>query len=364
MASAAPDGSPTSADVQGGLAKSESFSQLDRDSSGSGGVGSFEDVEYVEEPVEEAVFEEVETHEDAGAGTSHPAVTEEPTAVAIEAVTETVPKEPPPHSGQAAQEQEDVESENASEGQLGEQVHDEEDVEEGDEEVEAAGDQEPGAQRGDEEVPTGQAGVDYDLKQLEVQAAKVARDVQEVAKNVSTKFTAGLFAAFGGAAEATKGVAGGLTNWWSTLDPLPVARDDETMERIQNSGKASSELQELFGLSPEENLVEQFKCKLLQTYACSHNAYTPAIQMAFQGTLYITDRHTCFSVEERGRKLPFKVDHTQTVRATRQRSQRKGDLSDILKLEMTNGNWLSFKDFESGSALDSALALVEHLMSD
>lgn len=39
-----------------------------------------------------------------------------------------------------------------------------------------------------------------------------------------------------------------------------------------------------------------------------------------------------------------------------------GDLSDVLKLEFSNGQWLAFKDFDSGSALDSALALVEHLM--
>ncbi len=133
--------------------------------------------------------------------------------------------------------------------------------------------------------------------------------------------------------------------------------------------QASNELQQLLGLNAEENLVEQFACKLLQTYACAHNTHTPAIQvrvhtdqhrsqaqqrnpwsraplhscvplpalpwraasvpafsraptcarlrlatarclgaqMAFQGTLFVTDKHVCFSVEERGRKLPFKV---------------------------------------------------------
>ncbi len=47
-------------------------------------------------------------------------------------------------------------------------------------------------------------------------------------------------------------------------------------------------------------------------------------QMAFQGTLYITDRHTCFVVEERGRKVPFKVPHSQVSKVTRQRPARKG----------------------------------------
>lgn len=54
-------------------------------------------------------------------------------------------------------------------------------------------------------------------------------------------------------------------------------------------------------------------------------SYTPPlVQMAFQGTLYITDKHTCFSVEERGRKLPFKVAHASISKATRQRPARKG----------------------------------------
>ncbi|KAG2435329.1 hypothetical protein HXX76_007403 [Chlamydomonas incerta] len=213
-------------------------------------------------------------------------------------------------------------------------------------------------------APSGSgAGGDLDFKNLEVQAAKVA----QAAKDMSSKLTAGLRSAFGGAETATAGaslskLAGGLTSWWGSLDPAPQPVRDETAERVASSNKASSELQQLFGLGAEENLVEHFKCKLLQTYACSHNSHTPAIQMAFQGTLYVTDRHTCFSVEERGRKLPFKVPHSAVVKATRQRPARKGDLSDLLKMELGNGQWLAFKDFENGSALDSALALVEHLM--
>lgn len=39
-----------------------------------------------------------------------------------------------------------------------------------------------------------------------------------------------------------------------------------------------------------------------------HHALT---QMAFQGTLYITDKHTCFTVEERNKKVPFKVRYSE-----------------------------------------------------
>lgn len=51
------------------------------------------------------------------------------------------------------------------------------------------------------------------------------------------------------------------------------------MVHCQCTMQAGSELVQLFGLGDAEHLVEQFKCKLLQTYACSHNTFTPSIQV-------------------------------------------------------------------------------------
>ena len=45
--------------------------------------------------------------------------------------------------------------------------------------------------------------------------------------------------------------------------------------------------------------------------------------MAFQGTLYITDQHVCFTVEERSHTLPIKVQHRDVKQVTRQRPQPK-----------------------------------------
>lgn len=39
-----------------------------------------------------------------------------------------------------------------------------------------------------------------------------------------------------------------------------------------------------------------------------------------------------------------------------------GMASDVLKLELGPGKHVAFKDFDSGGALDSALALIEHLI--
>lgn len=111
--------------------------------------------------------------------------------------------------------------------------------------------------------------------------------------------------------------------------------------------QASSELQKLFGLPDHENLVEEFKCKLLQTYSCGHNSVTPAIQMAFQGTLYITDRHTAFTVEERGRKLPFKVEAGRHLRCfpCPARAQRPLQAADTPRGCLVHDNSFSLRHF-------------------
>jgi len=49
-----------------------------------------------------------------------------------------------------------------------------------------------------------------------------------------------------------------------------------------------------------------------------------ALQMAFQGTMHLTDRHLCFSVEERGKQLPIKVPLSSISSATRQLPAQKG----------------------------------------
>ena len=52
----------------------------------------------------------------------------------------------------------------------------------------------------------------------------------------------GLKSALGGAAEAGTNLsklAGGLSTWWSSLDPAPHQQLDEQAERVQASGKVT-----------------------------------------------------------------------------------------------------------------------------
>eukprot|EP00955_Chlamydomonas_euryale_P082049 363664-Chlamydomonas_euryale.AAC.16 len=130
----------------------------------------------------------------------------------------------------------------------------------------------------------------------------VAQDVQNAALEMSNKLSASFASAFSGmgstasvanepgtgptavsAGDTFSKIAGGVSSWWSSLDPPKMVKRDETAERVSASSRATTELQELLGIAAEENLVESFKCKLLQTYGCSHNNFTPAIQVRTVG---------------------------------------------------------------------------------
>ncbi len=104
------------------------------------------------------------------------------------------------------------------------------------------------------------------LKSL--QALGATGTVTEATTNIS-KLAGGL----------TAGLSSGFSSWFGSGDAAPASKAKSM--QLQTS-KASDELAALFGLDDSEQLVESFKCKLLQTYACSHNSYTPCIQMAFQ----------------------------------------------------------------------------------
>ena len=152
--------------------------------------------------------------------------------------------------------------------------------------------------------------------------------------------------------------------------PADAAAAPSLAAAAANTPETAQFLQTVFQRPATASLVESFQCKRLQTYRCPHNSCTPDIQMAFEGTLYVTDKHTCFQVEERGRKLPIKLPHKRATRVERLRLHRRGDGGDALKITTapeeeatpppTEEQYVAFKDFPQGG-LDSALALLEHL---
>ena len=116
-------------------------------------------------------------------------------------------------------------------------------------------------------------------------------------------------------------------------------------------------------LHPGATLIESFHCKLFQTYKCAHNAFTPDVQMSFGGALYITERHACFDLEERGKKLPVVVEHASVAAVERLRGPRGVKGQDVIRVNLQGGEYLAFKEFAGDGELDGALALLEHLTS-
>ena len=45
-----------------------------------------------------------------------------------------------------------------------------------------------------------------------------------------------------------------------------------------------AELQKEYSLPEDETMLEQFKCKLLQSYGCAHNDFTPQMEVGLKMT--------------------------------------------------------------------------------
>ena len=69
-----------------------------------------------------------------------------------------------------------------------------------------------------------------------------------------------------------------FSSWWYTLDN-PTDGGAKASSSTQSETDHDGILQKLFNLPHGESLLESFPCKLVQTYSCSHNKYTPDIQV-------------------------------------------------------------------------------------
>ena len=127
--------------------------------------------------------------------------------------------------------------------------------------------------------------------------------------------------------------------------------------QVAAASTAEEALRQRFGLAADESVVDEMVCKLQQTYACSHNSHTPAIQMLFGGVLSITDKHLCFLIQERGKELPLKMAHVFVRRVALKGAGAAATLAVALKDDTS----VVFKDFADAEAMNSALALLEHL---
>ncbi|BDA43517.1 hypothetical protein COCOBI_04-5290 [Coccomyxa sp. Obi] len=222
----------------------------------------------------------------------------------------------------------------------------------------------------------------YDpLKDIELATQKATELASTAARSVSTRIIGGAAEAkhnltkmadnvqswqvMHGAAEAKDSLsklANNVSTWWANLDPAPKPRSPGREANSMADSKGSNELQSLFGLPPEEELMEGFHCMLAQTYACTYNTFSRAREISFLGTLYITDKHTCFSAPSD--QISFCLVHKGVTEVKKILSKsRKPGSSEKLHISFGENEHVVFQGFKAAD-LTSALALLEHLTTE
>ncbi|KAK9914925.1 hypothetical protein WJX75_002334 [Coccomyxa subellipsoidea] len=225
----------------------------------------------------------------------------------------------------------------------------------------------------------------YDpLKDIEFATQKATELASSAARNVSTRIMGGAVEAKQsltkiadnvqswqvmqhGATDAKDSLsklANNVSTWWANLDPVPKPQP-LTPGREANSvadSKGGSELQSLFGLPPEEELMEGFHCMLAQTYACTYNTFSRAREITFLGTLYVTDKHTCFSAPSEQISFCLAHEDITEVRKVIAKTRKPGP-SEKIHIAFGGKEHVVFQGFKAAD-LTSALALLEHLTAD
>ncbi|CAL5221365.1 g3544 [Coccomyxa viridis] len=222
----------------------------------------------------------------------------------------------------------------------------------------------------------------YDpLKDLELATAKVAEVAGQAAMKVSTKLVDKASAArrsLSHDAEISKHwnsirdsaskagtnitkLADNMSSWWANLDPIQNASPSPEDDGCQSSSaQGGVDVNKLFGLLQEEELMESFEVELRQAYSCNHNTLSKPQEIDFPGKMYITDRHTCFAASSGS--VSFSLPHKakQTVKKLLQGVG--SGAYEVLLIAFGEKEHVVFTGFRADD-LNSALALLEHLTS-
>lgn len=220
-----------------------------------------------------------------------------------------------------------------------------------------------------------------DVEEVTVKAKEIGKNVVELASTASTQAAAAVQELSSKVNPGFSQIGSKLSNWWQTFDPMGEKAYMEEQQKLEESsppepsrggqaegaaaaagGKPMSamHLQALFSLPPSESLLEAFPCRLQQTYKCFHNDLTPEMPVGFRGILYITESHVCFVVDDKGHRIPIKLEHSAVKSVTREKA-RRGEKSDSLKILLGADRWLAVQEFAVANDMESAFALLEHL---
>eukprot|EP00270_Netrium_digitus_P009577 TRINITY_DN2919_c0_g2_i1.p1 TRINITY_DN2919_c0_g2~~TRINITY_DN2919_c0_g2_i1.p1 ORF type:complete len:366 (+),score=67.45 TRINITY_DN2919_c0_g2_i1:1-1098(+) len=234
-----------------------------------------------------------------------------------------------------------------------------------------------------------------DVEGVTVKAQELTKNVVEIAASTA-KSSAVAVQELGSSVSGITQIGSTLSSWWNSFDPLgEKAFKEELMMKAEegeaggaqasdnNKGstqspskasqspsarssgtppQASINVQAVFGLPANENLIEALSCKLSQIYRCHHNSFTREMRKVFKGRLYITDKFVCFHLEdgERGR-IPVKFEHSAVSSVMKLKIRRGTEKADQLKISLGPEQWVSLEDFPTVQDLKSAFAMLEHL---
>lgn len=185
------------------------------------------------------------------------------------------------------------------EDDTGEIQPDDEEVPRNDDTIDRALEQEQGMSR------TGDArrGEEQGLSKVSPQSSKdpVVREFEEAAAVAAAVTKEAAAAAQQKLMKASKEMRGFVSSLWSSFDGPP--RQNEEKDAMQ-------EIKEKLGLDEDENILESFRCKLIQQYVPSNNAFTQPKSIGFAGQLHIASAHIGFELDS-GSSSPICVSKNE-----------------------------------------------------
>eukprot|EP00890_Picochlorum_soloecismus_P002845 jgi/Picsp_1/3561/NSC_06398-R1_expressed protein [Chlorella variabilis] len=108
--------------------------------------------------------------------------------------------------------------------------------------------------------------------------------------------------------KASKEMRGFMSSLWSSFDgPLKQNEEKDVMHEIK----------EKLGLDEDENILESFRCKLIQHYMPSNNAFTQPKSIGFAGQLHIASAHIGFELDS-GSSSPICVSRNEIKGVTQE----------------------------------------------
>lgn len=197
-----------------------------------------------------------------------------------------------------------------------------------------------------------------------------ADDMGSTAANIANVATAELEQA-SKAAQQTIGKVGEelgkvgeeLGKGWGTLntflDNMLDAKPGDKAE-LDDDADVHNKFHSLFPeLEKDDEVVDHFKCTLLQKYRCFLNNATPEKTYPLQGRLFVSTLHIAmYIVDDRGAfgGQPFGISVPFADVAKIQKGAKS-----MLRLVTKSQSSLIFSDFESDSHFTGALSLLEHM---